>query len=520
MMFAIEHGHAHFFHHATGERTARHGFQNAFFNSGDVVLRDGAADHRIDKFKLFRRFDPQMYFGKLSVTAGLFFVAVCGFAFCIDCFTVRDLRRIQLHIHFGNGFQVADCVHQVLFAHALEQRFMGFIATLQLDRGITFRQFLDALHDLIFVTAADGADGVGDDRVRVDLPAHGVIVGQGFAQRIAGLGGFQFGDPADAAGADLIHRDLVLAVQQDQLTEVFFVLSVQIENILIGLDGAGQDAEVCHLADKGVQRTLEHERSGIAIFLRFHHGAVGGGADPFQRVRHEIGQTVHHLADADIFRGAGGKDGNQIACKDGVVQPFGDFFFRETFAAQIAFHQFFIGFRHGIQQLFFVLGDHVFQVVRDLVFRGGQHADDTGEIFFFPHRQGHGHADSLAVGFLQLIEYTEEIGLGTVKTVHDHQFRDLEFFGIAPCTGGTDFDPGIPIQHDRGKTAGPESGDDFPHELAVTGGIREEEMISFPGAVEISGINTGALFLFIGGKVGDTRSCVNRTEPLHCPCLK
>lgn len=89
------------FHHTSGKRTALHGFNYAFFNCGNEVLRDSPADNLICELEFFfAGFDPQVNFRELPVSAGLLLMAVMPLRPAVDRLAVRHPGRRDDHHRF------------------------------------------------------------------------------------------------------------------------------------------------------------------------------------------------------------------------------------------------------------------------------------------------------------------------------------------------------------------------------------------------------------------------------------
>ena len=515
MILAVEHGHAHVFDHAACERAAFHGLVDALFDRGDEVLRDGTADDGVDEFiAALEGFHAEVHFGELAVAAGLLFVAVGGFAAALNGLAVGDLRELEADVDLGGGLEVLDGDVDVLFAHALQQGFVRLVVTLDVEGRVALGEALEALDDLVFVAALRGVERIGDDGLRIDLTRHGVVV-LGGAEGVAGGGSFELGDADDAAGADFFDRDLGLALEQDELADAFLGALVQVQHIGVAPDLAGEDAEIRHLADEGVEGALEDVGGRGAVFGRDDLGAVFGLADAFERVRHEGDDAVHEFGDADVLRGGTGEHGDEAAGEDGLVEALRDLFAGELFTLEITLHERFVGFGGGVLQLGAVFLHGVLQVGRDFAVGRVEHADDLGEVAFLADGESHRHADGLAVGFLEMLEDGVEAGALAVEAVHEHHARKQEVAGERPGAGGTDLDAVDAIEDDHGEPAGTERGDDFADELAVAGSVGQEELVVLPVAVHERSVDAGTLVLLVGSEVGDAGLRVDGPEAVN-----
>ena len=115
MIFAVKNGNFDIFDFTADQRAFFEHFLNTFFNGGDEVFGNVAADDGI--FKNERSFligDTEMNFGELTCAAGLFFVAVHGFAVAADGFTVSDFGSGGIGFDFVRLFQTLDSDTEVL----------------------------------------------------------------------------------------------------------------------------------------------------------------------------------------------------------------------------------------------------------------------------------------------------------------------------------------------------------------------------------------------------------------------
>ena len=202
------------------------------------------------------------------------------------------------------------------------------------------------------------------------------------------------------------------------------------------------------------------------------------------------------------------------------MEALGDLFAGELFAFEVAFHERFIGFRGGVLQHRAVFFHGVLQVGRDFAVRRVKHADDLGEAGFLADGQGHGDADGLAVGFLEVFQHGVEAGALAVEAIHEDHAGEFEVAGESPCAGGSDLDAVDAVEDDHGEAAGTERGDDFADELAVAGSVGQEELVVLPVAVHERGVDAGTLVLLVGGEVGNAGLGVDGAEAVDCAGLE
>ena len=79
-------------------------------------------------------------------------------------------------------------------------------------------------------------------------------------ERVAGVDVFELRHRADVAGAQLRDRNLLLALQQLQLSDALFVIARRVPVRRVGLQRSGENAEQRHAAGERIGERLEHER--------------------------------------------------------------------------------------------------------------------------------------------------------------------------------------------------------------------------------------------------------------------
>ena len=439
MELAVIDGHFHIFHDASCERAALHRLENAFFHGGNEILRDRAADNLVGELEFFlARFDPQINFRELPVSAGLFFMAVMAFCPAVDRFAVRHLRRGNDHIGLGQFLETAQRDLQMLFAHAAEDRLVGFMIRCDMQRRVAFAKLLKPGHDFFLVAALGRRDRVGDHgRGKFHLGHHMALVV--LAERISGFCRTQLGDAADASRARLLDRNLILAVQENQMAEPFLRAVVQIQHVAVFPDLSGQDAEEGELPDVRINHGLEDECGGGTVLGGFHDRSVAGDTRTLKRALTDVDNAVHNLLDTDILRNAAGENRDQRTALERIMKSVQDFRLGQRLAAEITLHQRLVGLRDGVKQNLPAFRGVVLQVVGNL--RGvAEHAHDAFEFRAASDGQRHRDGDVLSIGVLKLPDHLEEIRVVAVHAVHKRQFRNVEGFSKLECADGAAID--------------------------------------------------------------------------------
>src|SRR4029079_17968496 len=85
-------------HRIAGEETTQPRILDAFFNRGNELTWDRAAenvDHELELAAPWQRFEPHLAVAELSVAAGLLLVPPVRFGGRGNRFTIRDPRKLQ-----------------------------------------------------------------------------------------------------------------------------------------------------------------------------------------------------------------------------------------------------------------------------------------------------------------------------------------------------------------------------------------------------------------------------------------
>ena len=378
---------------------------------------------------------------------------------------------------------------------------------------IAFAELLKSGHDLVLISALDGADRVRENRTGEGHRWHDMAGGR-FPERVACLCRLELRNAADAARTGFVDRDLRLAVQENQLPQMLLRPVVQIQNIAVGPDAARQNTEKRKLADMRIQHRLEHKSRRRSVRSRFHNRSVRRHARPLQRILADVDDAVHHLRHPDVPGHASGKDRNQRAGLQRVVKTGHDLRLRQLFSAEIALHQRFVRFGNRIEQNLLALGGVLLEIVGNLR-RIAQHADHPFQSGSPADRKRHRNADILPVRLLKLFHYLEEIRILPVQTVDERQFRNVEALSQFERTACADFQSVGSVEHHQRGSAGSVGRDDLPDKRSVSRRVRKEEAVTVPFAAHVGRVDARAFFLLVRRKVRNAGLGIHGSQAVH-----
>ena len=483
-----------------GERADQTGLADAFFNGGNVVLRDVAADDFVCEDEIIaaflRRvgFEAEMNFGELAVATGLLLVAELRGARAIDGFTVGDSGRVERDFNLEIFLQTRNHQVHVLVTHAGDDGLLCFGIAIDDDGRVFVLQTFEACAELVFFALCHGGNRVEGSRLRI-------FDGTELDARISGCKNIvkacilEFCDGDKFARACFFDGGLIFALNLEEVADALFAVLGDVEEFGVGFECAAENADVVHLADEGVVDGFEDIADGGGAravefaFFDVHRDVLKRGG-----AKREDG--VREFGDAEVLAGGAEEDWNERTCEDGLLEACGDFFRGEFHRLQVLFHQSFIRFGDGIHEGGFVVfrfGGGVFREDGVNAFEGGS--------FAVWNRAG--DANRLAVAIYDVFECSRDIDLVTVAAVDENHAGHLAVTSLVPCADGARADAGHGVNDKNHHVAHIDGVHGFAAEIAVSGGVSEEEMAVFPGAVEDARVDGVLAFLFFSAEIGD-----------------
>ena len=174
----------------TGDGTGSCGLDDAFFDGGAEILRNGTAKDLVHPFEsgaACKWLENDFAIAKLPASAGLFLVPSLDLDLLSDRFFVGNLWRMQRDLDVIALFQFLYDGFDMELAGTGENKLFGLRVAVEMQRRIFLKYFMQRSGDLFLIVARFWLDGKGYRGLRVfDLWINDRL---GFiAQRIAGLG--------------------------------------------------------------------------------------------------------------------------------------------------------------------------------------------------------------------------------------------------------------------------------------------------------------------------------------------
>jgi len=500
-----------------GEEALGGGFNDAFFNSGDEIARDCAAENFVGELELLaarQRLHSDPAIAELAVTAGLFFVAALHAGGAANGFAIGNFGCVQLDFDTVAALETADDDFDMLLAVAGEQEFVGLRIAIKAQGTVFFENFVDGGREAVFIVARFGGDGVGDGGLGNVDAFEGRGVGF-FGEGVVGEGVFELGDDADIAGAQFGNGLHGFAERSGDVGEAFVDAGAQVVEVGVVFDDARLHFEKRDAAGEGVGGSFKDEGGGRA--------GIGGGRGQ------DLGDERENEIGADVVAGGGAEDGENAASSDGFLEAADDVFDGQRASGEELFHELVVAFGDhfdecfmgGIGGGFLRSGDiafFAFAVAVGLVAEGfhADEIDDAGEGFFFAERELNGDGGAAETG-VNAFERAFERGAFAIELVDDEEAGQLHVFGELPDFFGGDFDAGDTVEQDDGGIGGNHGGLRFGEEDVVARRIDDVELGFLPRKggdgrrdgdfarhflfVEIRG---GVAFVHLEEPVGDT----------------
>ena len=367
-----------------------------------------------------------------------------------DGLAVGHLRRTDVCFHLEFTLHPVDQNVEVKFAHTSDDGLAAFLIRGDAEGWIFGRQLAQRDAQLFLVALGLWLDGELDDRLG---ELHGVedhrleLV----TQRLAGDHVLQANEGHDVAGATGVNVLRVPCVHLNDSAKSLFTLLVGVHHGITLVNAARVDA------GKGVgavlgRHQLEGERCERLVIGRRTHDffvcvahALALNGRNVDRRRQVVDDCVEQGLYALVLERRTTEDREEVTGNGALTDQALDGRLIRLFAFEVGFHDRFVLFDDGLEQLFAVLGGLVLQVVRDVddivVGAHGFVVPDHGV-----HLDEVDHALQLAfVADLQLTDQrrraeavldglrgAQEVRAQTVELVHEANARHAVAVGLAP----------------------------------------------------------------------------------------
>jgi len=302
-----------------------HHVADALFDRTHVVVGDCAAKDIVRESEIFAfdRENLQRNFTKLSRTARLFLMAICGAAFAGDVLFIGhfgfegDQVELEFLLHAFQGNI------DMLIAHAKQQSLMCGSFHFPGEGHIFFRHAGQSLAHLGCVALGLGIDRNTVEGVGVGWDRQDDILFLG-CQGIAGGGDAQLCHRANIAAVDHADGQHVLAEGHLNAGKTFFLALVCVPDARIRADHAGIDFEVSLAPNKGVSSGFPNIGCKWSCILvgqfNFTLGSVGFDRRQLGRARSELYEHVQQGLDTDAATAGSYQHGDDVAVLHGFAQ--------------------------------------------------------------------------------------------------------------------------------------------------------------------------------------------------------
>jgi hypothetical protein len=324
---------------------------------------------------------------------------------------------------------------------------------------------------------------------------------------------------ADVAGAELLGRDVLLPLLEEERAHPLLRVRARVDERLVGPDGALEDAEEVDPAREGIGDRLEDEGGRV--------GALDVGDRPgLRRRRDALDDQVEERVRAEVLRRDAAGDREDLAARDRVLEGVRDLLDPELLALEVLLHQRLVGLDDLVEQLLPVLLDELGQVVRDrarlgllAAFRArvGAHVedvDDPRQLVLGADREVDGDAARREL-LLHLPEDAEEVGPLAVEHVDEEHARDPELVGPLPDARRADLDAHDAAEHEERALDHPERAARLALEARVAGHVDQVELPALVLRVRERERDRHPALLLVVVPVGDGRARVDRPQPVR-----
>ena len=140
---------------------------------------------------------------------------------------------------------------------------------LHAQAGVLLAQALQRLRELLFLALVRRLQGQGEHRLRqVQRSQVDVLVGVGIVQHGVEMDVLDLGHRSDFSGAGLVHLDVLLALQPEQVPDLERLAAVVDEQLRVAAHRALVHAEHAELAHERIVDDLEHVGQHVPVRVR------------------------------------------------------------------------------------------------------------------------------------------------------------------------------------------------------------------------------------------------------------
>ena len=300
--------------------------------------------------------------------------------------------------------------------------------------------------NLVLIALVLGLERLVDAGVRVLDGRHGDLA-LGGGEGVAGVGVLQLDQRADLSGVELLHLVAVFAVEDEHLAQSLGLVGVGVDDVLAGLERAGEHLDKGQLPDVGLVDGLEDKGGGLVVVEADGHlfavDVLGNGLHVVIRRGGVFGDEIHQPRHADICLAGSEEHRDERPGLERLVKPAAEFLLGDALVEKFL-QQRVVRLGHELDQLgvqlihLFALlagglGFVVFAAAVCLVSELGL-ADDIQHLIVA--RSGvDGNIDreeSRAERGFQILEDRLVLRVLGVDAVDDHHLGQAELFGEVP----------------------------------------------------------------------------------------
>src|SRR6059058_1118244 len=518
---AVDERDANALHGRTCELAAGHRLLDALVHRGTEALGDDAADDLVDELVALvylERLEEDLCVAVLAEAAGLLLVATPRPGLLANRLEVRDARLVQLDVHAEAPLQPLDRDLDVDLRQAREQLLPGLRIAPEVDRRVLLGEPPQARGHLLLVAfrlRLDGEahHGLGEaDRRQLDLALR-------VDEQVARLRLLELRDGADVAGAEVVRRRVLLALQLEHLPDALLRVAARVDDVRVRLDAAVEDAKDVDPPRERIRDRLEDER-GRAVAADVDRRAL------LRRRGNALDEEVQQRGRPQVLRRHSARDGKELAARDRVLERVSDLLDGEVLAVEVALHQALVGLDDGVEQFRVVLVDLRLELGRNLhrltlaltlgthVRAHVQEVDDARELVLCPDRQVDRDA-VLAQLLLQRAEHAEEIGALAVEHVHEQNARQVALRRPGPVPSRLHLDTHHAAHDEQRTFDDAKRGDRVSDESRVAGRVDQVDLAVLPLRVADARGERHVSSLLVLVPVGNRRPRLDRPEPVR-----
>ena len=454
----------------SGEHARFHGFPNALVRRLDVFLGHGTTLGVVDELVALAGrigLDNELDVTVLTAAAGLADKLAFAFDATTDGFAVGHHGFADVGFHFELAHHAVHDDLQVEFTHASDDGLIRLGISLDLEGGVFLSQAAQCDAHLLLVDFGFGLDGHLDHGIREihALKHHGfVFVTDGLTCEYI----LEAHRRSDVTGADFSDVLALVGVHLKQATNALATILVGIVDTGSRFKHTGINADEGKAANKWIRHDLEDQGTEGFLVVRVtldgvavHVHALDGG--DVKGAGHVVHHSVEHGLHALVLEGAAAHHRRENDRDAALADAFTKLRLAKIFAAQVFFHQHFIGLGDHLHHFFAPFDGGLQKLGRNLAF------DDFVTLVAFVEGKGlHGHqvhnAPKVLLGAngdldghgtrlqtrLHHLHHAEEIRARAIHLVDESHARHVVFIRLTPDRLGLGFHATHGAEHRAG----------------------------------------------------------------------